>query len=107
MIQTKSKHGEQVTARCIGQPATRTITRTLRELRWFKDLNIKVKKTYRVATTLTFTVDVPVLVTTVPEVPDAIHVGKHVFVKSQEAPLTYRWVSIWKATKRNDTPLLH
>ena len=96
------RRGGYMIARVVNQPGFRWVTRSNNEMDFYRAHKIKgIKRRYKVATRDSYTVEIPILMTTIPEVPDAIYVGKHVFVKTNDAPLTYHWVSIWRARKVN------
>lgn len=97
---TKSKRDGYAIARVVGQPRVQTFVRSDETMSYCRKHKIKMSRTYKRTVHDSYVVEVPVVMTTVPEVPEAIYIGKNIFVKSNDYPLTYTWISIWKARRR-------
>ena len=100
------KHPHAI-AEILGLPVVKRCKRSADTLAWFNDLKPSVKKkfaTYGTKTFLARSVDnfkaaVPVVITTVPELPFVISIGKNVFIKIGDAPLTYHYAAVAKAKR--------
>ena len=100
------KHPHAI-AEILGLPVVKRCKRSAHTLAWFNDLKPSLKKefaTYGTKTFLARSVDnfkaaVPVLITTVPELPFVISIGKSVFIKIGDAPLTYHYAAVAKAKR--------
>jgi hypothetical protein len=95
-----------IVADVLGLEVAETRKPSSNTMAWFRKLSpsakkkfAKLSKPYRVRTTDNFKALVPIVMRTVPDVPDVISVGKNTFVKFSNTPLTYHCATVAKAKR--------